>query len=204
MSPARGAWPLALVLALAGCPSAPERPRYVEPGSALLGPAPASATPAAPASSAASIRLRSVDAAAALERRVLWRLSGVELGYSGEEQWAEAPATYVAQALGRELFEVRGLTRGAGPDAAVLDVFVRRFEEDRREGTRRARVALTLVLCGADGRGLLERTVDVERPITPEGDEVEAMAAAMGAALDAAVRAAADALVAAASGPGAR
>lgn len=198
----RAAW-LVLALALAGCPSAPERPRYVEPGSALLGPAAPSALPAAPAS-AASIRLRSVDAATALERRVLWRLSGVELGYSGEEQWAEAPATYVAQALGRELFEVRGLTRGAGPDAAVLDVFVRRFEEDRREGTRRARVALTLVLCGADGRGLLERTIDVERPIgdgaVEQGDEVEAMAAAMGAALDAAVRAAADALVAAASG----
>lgn len=186
-----------LLLALVGCPSAPERPRYVEPGSALLGVASASPTPVAPAS-AASIRLRSVDAAAALDRRVVWRLSGVELGYSGEEQWAEAPATYVAQALGRELFEVRGLTRGAGPDAAVLDVFVRRFEEDRREGTRRARVALTLVLCSADGRGLLERTVDVERPIALEqGDEVEAMAAAMGAALDAAVRAAADALVAA-------
>jgi uncharacterized lipoprotein YmbA len=181
---------LALLL-LAGCPSAPERPRYVEPASALLG-APA---PAAAASASGVIRLRSVDAAAAIERRVLWRLSDVELG---EEQWTEAPSAYVAQALGRELFEVRGLSRGAGPDAPVLDVVVRRFEEDRREAGHRARVALTLVLLGADGRGLLERTVEVERVITREqGDEVEAMAAAMGAALDAAVRQGADALLAA-------
>lgn len=190
----RAAWPLA-ALVLAGCPSAPERPRYVEPASALLGSAPAPAASAAPATPVA-IRLRTVDAAAALERRVLWRLSDVELAYSGEEQWTESPAAYVAQALGRELFEARAITRGAGPDAAVLDVMVRRFEEDRREGTRRARVALTLVLCAADGRGLLERTIDVERPIG-QGDEVEAMAAAVGAALDDAVRKAADAVVAA-------
>ncbi len=190
----RAAWPIVL-LALVGCPSAPERPRYIEPASALLGGAP----PAAPASASGTVRLRSVDAAAALERRVLWRLSDVELGYSGEEQWTEAPATYVGQALGRELFEVRGVTRGSGPDAAVLDVVVRRFEEDRREGGHRARVVLTLVLCGADGRGLLERTVDVERPV--QGDQVEAMAAAMGAALDAAARAGADAVLAALAAP---
>lgn len=207
-SRARVASGLGLAAVLGGCLAGPDRPRYVEPASALLGAgagAPAAGASGAGASATGSpatgaVRLRAVEGAAALERRVLWRLSDVELGYAGEEQWTEAPAAYVGAALARELFEVRGLVRRADPDAPVLDVVVRRFEEDRREGGHQVRVALTVTLTAADGRGLLERTVDRSRPV--EGDEVEAMAQAMGRALDDAVRAAAEAVAGALRAPG--
>lgn len=179
-------------LALAGCFGAPERPRYVQPASALLG----AGGPAAPApvGSGQPLRLRNLESAAALERRVLWRLSEVEIGYAGAEQWTELPAAYLEQALRRELFEVRGLARAYDADAPTLDLVLRRFEEVREEEQHQVRVTVTLSLAdGPTQRGLVERTIEVVRPVNDEG--VEAMARAMGGALDDAVRQVADAVV---------
>lgn len=188
----------AIVLLLAGCFGAPERPRYVQPASALLG-AGGAAAPAA-VGSGLPLRLRSVESAAAIERRVLWRLSEVEIGYAGSEQWTELPMVYVEQALRRELFEARGLSRAHDPDAPTLDVFLRRFEEIREEEQHQVRVTLTLSLAdGRTQRGLVERTVEVVRPVSEES--VEAMARAMGGALDDAVRQVADAVMHGLRGP---
>jgi ABC-type uncharacterized transport system auxiliary subunit len=188
---------LALAAPAAGCfGRGPQEPtRYFRPGSPPAAPraaAEAAAGPAAPA-----LRLRRVVAAAYLQERMARRTSEVELGFSDLARWAEQPATYVERALARELFEARGLPRTEATSGAHLDVEVRAFEEVTAPA-HTAAVALAVIL--ADGRDavLLERSFAAERPI--EGSDPEAVARAMGAALEDAARAAARAVEAALRG----
>jgi ABC-type uncharacterized transport system auxiliary subunit len=178
---------LGVVLWLAGCfGGAAPPPRYFHPVMTARAPV------AAVDSGARSLRVRAVQAAAHLDDRIVWRRTEAEVGYYGDERWTEAPPAYVEEALGRELFERRGLRRSASTAApCALEVVVRRFEEVLLPD-HLARVELTVSLTDLERTSLLERTFRVERPVSESS--AEAMAAAMGQALQAAVEQVADAV----------
>ena len=116
----------------------------------------------------------------------MWRKSDVELGIYEEELWSEPPAHYVRRALGRELFERRGLSRGGRSGPMFLDVEVRAFEEVI-EPKHEVRIEIWVALSDAEERGLFERSFSVVNPVAEEHGK--SMARAMGEALDEAVRA---------------
>lgn len=184
-APARRA--AALALLLAGCIGGPPPPpRYFSPPLPVR---PARATPAA--LEGVTLRLLPVAAAELLRDRIVWRRSDVELGFYEQERWTEPPARTFERALARELFEVRGLVRGGRSASHELAVELVACEEVLLP-EHRARVVATVALLGADQTALLERTFAAEEPIAAE--DAQAMARAVGAALDRVVLDAADAL----------
>lgn len=187
---------LALALCTQGCAllskGEPLSPRYFSPE---LGP---SAAPehGAPGSTL-ELRLGRMGAAAYLEERIAYRLSETELGYYEDRRWTEPPEEFLRRALGRALFEERGLSRVVSGLAPTLEVELVGFEE-LRYGASRARVTLRVSLADAR-RVLLERAITVERAI-PDGEPKEApvrLALAMSKALSRAAADAADAVIAA-------
>ncbi len=184
-APARRA--AALALLLAGCIGGPPPPpRYFSPPLPVR---PARVTPAA--LEGVTLRLLPVAAAELLRDRIVWRRSDVELGFYEQERWTEPPARTFERALARELFEVRGLVRGGRSASHELAVELVACEEVLLP-EHRARVVATVALLGADQTALLERTFAAEEPIAAE--DAQAMARAVGAALDRVVLDAADAL----------
>lgn len=184
-APARRA--AALALLLAGCIGGPPPPpRYFSPPLPVR---PARATPAA--LEGVTLRLLPVAAAELLRDRIVWRRSDVELGFYEQERWTEPPARTFERALARELFEVRGLVRGGRSASHELAVELVACEEVLLP-EHRARVVATVALLGADQTALLERTFAAEEPIAAE--DAQAMARAVGAALDRVVLEAADVL----------
>lgn len=177
---------LLLTALLTGCFGGAATPRYFHP---VLR---ADRDAAAVSSGATPLRLRAVTAASYLDERIVWRRSEAEVGYYGDERWTESPAAYVERALGRELFERRGLRRSANSQTPyTLELVVRRFEEVLLPG-HLARVELGVWLVDAQRDAVLERTVRVERPVGEE--RAEALAGAMGQALEDAVEQVADAV----------
>jgi uncharacterized lipoprotein YmbA len=150
----------------------------------------------AQARSRLELRLGQIGAASHLEERIAYRLSEAELGYYDDRRWTEPPEEYLRRALGRELFDGRGLRRIVSGDAPTLDVELVNFDE-LRYGPSRARVALRFSL--HDERSVLvEQVVTIEQPIAG-GDAKEApvrVAVAMSNALSQAVAKIADAIVA--------
>jgi cholesterol transport system auxiliary component len=142
------------------------------------------------------LRLGQIGAASQLEERIAYRLSPTELGYYEDRRWTEPPEEYLRRALGRELFEDRGLRRVVSGAAPTLDVELVEFEE-LRYGDSRARVALLFSLRD-DRTALIERRIVVEQPIAA-GDPKEApvrVAVALSNALSQAVSDVADEAVA--------
>jgi ABC-type uncharacterized transport system auxiliary subunit len=186
---------VALALCAQGCAftskGEPLSPRYFSPD---LGQS-ASSGRAAPGASL-ELRLGQMGAASYLEERIAYRLSEAELGYYEDRRWTEPPEEFLRRALGRELFEQRGLARVLSGPAPTLDVELVGFEE-LRYGATRARVTLRFALAN-ERRVLLERMVTVEQPIAI-GDAQEApvrVALAMSKALSRAVADVADAVIA--------
>jgi len=133
------------------------------------------------------LRLRTVEAAAHLRERMVWRSSEVEYGFYETRRWTELPGAWLAAALGRELFEARGLVRDEGLAAPVLDVVLTHFEE-RTGSPRSAQAALVARLFSPAGVALLERTFEAGVPL--EGKAPEEVAQALSRALQEVVRAA--------------
>lgn len=172
----------AACLLLAGCISSDPAPaaefyRPVPPASQA--PAIAADAPRRP------LRVREVEGAAHLREPIAWSSSDARVGFHDGRMWTQPPASFVEEALSRHLFERRALRRAASGSAPVLSVRVTAFEERLGEGSREAIVELRFVLLDGKGDALVEREVRATRAVSGEG--LEAMAQAMGSALDSAV-----------------
>jgi ABC-type uncharacterized transport system auxiliary subunit len=182
---------LAASTALVGCvdlgPRESSPPRYFEPALAN----PPGPTPQ-PAADAPVLRLLPVGSAVHLERRMVWRRSEVEAGYWEDRRWLELPATYLERAAARTLFGTGRLRRTEVRDSPALALELLAFEEER-EPEHRARVSVAVRLRDPAGvcrlEGCFERSVPV-----PE-DRAEAVARALGDALDAVAAELADAVL---------
>ncbi len=175
----RGATLLALVLA-AGCLAAqpPAEPRYFAPSAP-----PARDPEPARAADGPLLRLRRVRAASYLRDRMVWR-RGVEIGCYDLLRWTESPGRYAPSWLEDELFERRGFRRATTPAAVTLDASLDAFDE-LLAPAHEAEVALDIVLTDPKQGTLLDRTIEVRRPIA--SDDPSAVADALGAALAEAV-----------------
>ncbi|HET9957467.1 MAG TPA: ABC-type transport auxiliary lipoprotein family protein [Polyangiaceae bacterium] len=141
-----------------------------------------------PTTPTSELRLGRVNAAGYLGERIVYRDSKYELNFYDERRWAENPDVYLRRALGRALFEERGLRRivaGAGP---TLEVELDEFAE-LRAAPARARVRVTYRLY--DNRiTRREATLTLEKPIATEvsrDDAVEPKVRAMAEVLNEAV-----------------
>ena len=133
------------------------------------------------------LRLRRVEAAAHLRERMVWRASEVEYGFYETRRWTELPGTWLEAALGRELFETRGLVRDEGLAVPVLDVVLTHFEE-RTGAPPSVQSAIVVRLFSPEGAALLERTFEASLPL--EGSAPEEVAGALARSLQEVVRAA--------------
>lgn len=171
----------ALLVLVSGClaPRQPAEPRYFAPQ------APIAATPAATRTDATGpeLRLRRVFAADYLRSRMVWR-RGVELGFHDLQRWTEPPARYVQARLDEELFEKRGLRRVTRPSASSITVELLAFD-DVLAPEHRGVVSLQVLLLDQTQVALLDRNFTSSRPI--EGDDPEAVARALGEALNEAI-----------------
>lgn len=174
-------------LSAAGCLVAqpPAEPRYftpAEPRATDADPAPRAAAP--------QLRVRRVRAAPYLRDRMVWR-SGVEIGYYDLLRWTETPARFAQRWLETELFERRALRRSTSPVAPTLDASLEAFDEVLAPA-HEAAVALGVVLTDPKLGTLVDRTIEVRRPIA--SDDPGAVADALGEALTAAAQQVGDAV----------
>jgi ABC-type uncharacterized transport system auxiliary subunit len=174
---------LALVfgLALAGCAlSSKARPLELHYFSAES-PAAAAVQSRAPATGAPRLRLGQVTAADHLRYRIVHRDSAQSVDPYETLRWTEPPREYVRRALIRALFDSGALVQVVGGAAPVLDVEVTGFEEVAQPGGHAGRVQLSYRL--HDDQVVITRgTVTAERPA--RGSGMDAVAAAIGAAMD--------------------
>jgi ABC-type uncharacterized transport system auxiliary subunit len=144
-------------------------------------PAAAAAQSRAPAAGAPRLRLGQVTAADYLRYRIVHRESAWSVDPYETLRWAEAPRDYVRRALIRALFDSGALAQVVGGAAPALDVEITAFEEVARPGGHAGRVQLTYRL--HDDQVVIARgTVTAERPA--RGSGMDAVAAAIGAAMD--------------------
>jgi len=128
--------------------------------------------------------LRRVVSAGHLGERFVWRASDVEYGFRELTRWTEEPATFVRQALERQLYP--GIfQRNETSRAFTLEVELLSFEE-QLDPERRAHVAFVVRLHDADGNSLLERSFEHGTPVEGSGDA--AVARAMGLSMSVATR----------------
>jgi cholesterol transport system auxiliary component len=172
---------LALLLGCSGCAlfskSEPLNVRYFSPTP------PPSAGAEAPAPEQPDLRLRvgKVSAASHLDRRIVYREQGHELGYYDALRWTEVPDEYVRRGLDELLFERMGVTQVVSGPAPTLQVELVAFEEVKQP-KHVGRVVLSVSL--SDGRNeRFRRTFVSEKPI--EGDSPEAAVDALSRALTA-------------------
>jgi ABC-type uncharacterized transport system auxiliary subunit len=176
-------WIAIAALALAGCAlSSKAKPLEFHYFSAE---SPAAAAPAAhpPARDAPRLRLGPVAAADYLRTRIVHRDSAWSVDPYETLRWAEPPREYVQRALIRALFDSGALAQVVGGAAPTLDVEVTAFEDVVRPGGHAGRVQLGYRL--HDDQVVIARgTVTVEQPA--RGPAMDAVVAAIGAAMDAA------------------
>ena len=186
----------ALPLLLAACisPDDPPTIRYfsVDEDRATAAASAVEASAAEPG----ALRLRTVRAAGHLGDRIVWRISPVEYGFYELRRWTESPVAYVTRALEFELFEVRALRSVESGAASVLEVELVAFEEVLEPG-HAARVAVVVQLRGRDGRALVLRTFEEQRPVVSDdpADLARVMSAAMTAIVNRIAEAVQDAVV---------
>jgi ABC-type uncharacterized transport system auxiliary subunit len=183
MTAARLALVAVLGLGLAGCAlSSKARPLELHYFSAES--LAAAAQPRAPAGPAAPrLRLGQVTTADYLRYRIVHRDSARSVDPYETLRWAELPREYVRRALIRVLFDTGAAVQAIGGAAPTLDVDVTAFEEVVRPGGHAGRVQLGYRL--HDDQVVIARgTVTVEQPA--RGPAMDAVVAAIGAAIDAA------------------
>lgn len=155
-------------------------------------PAAAPATPA-PAVAGKKLGLGSVTAAAHLQSRIVFRDSGVELGFHELQRWSERPDAYVRRAITRALFQERGVEQVLSGGGHVLDVDLLALDEFTGDAPK---VRVTLVYSLHDDvKVALENTVTIEKPIAKKND-APATVTAFREALHEAIAAVADQTVA--------
>lgn len=174
---------LALGLALAGCAlsskAAPLELHYFSAES----PSAAAVQSRAPAAGTPRLRLGQITTADYLRYRIVHRDSARSVDPYETLRWAELPREYVRRALIRALFDTGALAQVVGGAAPTLDIDVTAFEEVVRPGGHAGRVQLSYRL--HDDQVVIARgAVTAERPA--RGPGMEAVASAIGAAMDAA------------------
>ena len=154
----------------------------------FFSPEPISAASSPKSTQAFELRLGQVSSASHLDERIAYRVGGSEMGFYDDRRWTEIPEAYLRRALERELFEQRGLSRIVNGEGPTLDVELTAFEELRSKPLK-ARVTIAFSLRD-ERHSLIERTLDVEEPVTGQADADPArrLAETMTAALDSAVR----------------
>ncbi len=179
--------PLTLTLALCSCALLSKGEvgtrRYFTPERPAATPGPAVAA------SSLELRLGRVTAGACGSEAIMTRESPTEVAFHPENRWTERPEVYVRRALGRALFEARGLRSVARGAAPVLEVELLEFEAVRGPSPV-ARLRLAWVL-GDERVAWVQQTRTFERPLAggKAGDDGEALARALGEALHEAVEA---------------
>jgi ABC-type uncharacterized transport system auxiliary subunit len=166
---------LLVAVLVAGClsPAPPVEPRYFSPA----GPPPAAAT--ASTADGPPLRLRRVRAAPYLRQRMVWR-RGVEIGFYDLLRWTESPAHFAQSWLENALFERRGFARTNSATATTLKASLDAFDE-LLAPTHEAAVALDILLTDPKGGTLIDRSIEVRKPIA--SDDPTAVAEALGEAL---------------------
>lgn len=164
------AWLLCFALPLAGCAlfnkATPLDVRYFTLDEGTPATAPAATTPGAAAGK--KLRLGSVSAAAHLRERMVFRDSGVEIGYHELQRWSERPDAYVRRAMSRALFQERGAEQVLSGGGHVLDVDLVALDEFTGDAPK---VRLTLVFSLHDDvHVVLENSITVEKPIAKKKD----------------------------------
>ncbi|MET0285832.1 MAG: ABC-type transport auxiliary lipoprotein family protein [Polyangiales bacterium] len=135
------AYSLLFALSLAGCSffgkQAPLHPRYYDPEPEA---ASGAVTP-----SGKSLRIGHVLGASHLREKVAYHEAERELGFYEQRRWTERPEIYLRRALGRELFERRGMTQIVSGVAPTLEVELTDFSEHKSPHQARARARVLLV-----------------------------------------------------------
>jgi cholesterol transport system auxiliary component len=134
------------------------------------------------------LRLGQVSSASHLDERITYRISAAEVGFYDDRRWTEIPEAFLRRALERELFEERRLSRVVSGVAPVLDVELTSLEEVRGKPNK-ARVTLTFSLRD-ERRSLLERSVQLEQPVSEQAgaDPAQWLAQALAVTLAQAVQ----------------
>jgi ABC-type uncharacterized transport system auxiliary subunit len=146
-------------------------------------PAAAAVQSRAPVPGAPRLRLGQVTAADYLRYRIMHRDSAQSVDPYEALRWTEPPREYVRRALIRALFDTGALTQVVGGAAPTLDVELTGFEEEVKPGGHAGRVQLSYRL--HDDQVVIARgTITAERPA--RGPGMDAVVAAIGAAMDAA------------------
>jgi cholesterol transport system auxiliary component len=138
------------------------------------------------------LRLGRVTAGSHIREKIVYRQSKYEVGFYDDRLWTERPDAYLRRALGRVLFEEKGLRSAVSGPAPVLDIELVNFEEIRTPA-HIALVRLTFSL--RDDRAIrFQHTLAVERPIAQvaKTSAPDALAEALGEALARAVLEAAE------------
>jgi cholesterol transport system auxiliary component len=163
-------------------------PRYFNPQLAAGPHSPAAEHPF-------ELRLGQVSSASHLDERISYRISAAEVGFYEDRRWTEIPEAFLQRALERELFEERRLSRVVSGVVPVLDVELTSLEEVRGSPSK-ARVTLTFSLRD-ERRSLLERSIELERPVSEQAgaDAAQRLAQALAAALTQAVQTVGDEVV---------
>jgi cholesterol transport system auxiliary component len=167
------AWGL---IALTGCAlfgkSEPLDVRYFSPSSAE-----AAQPPSAGGQGHAHLQLRlgKVSAATHLDRRIVYREQGHELGYYTGLRWTESPDEYVRRGLGEALFEDKGIVRVLSGPAPTLQVELVEFEE-LKAPRHVGRVVMSVSLFD-ERTERYRRTFVAEQKIAEEDDPAAAVAA---------------------------
>lgn len=163
-------------------------PRYFNPQLAAAERSQAAAQPF-------ELRLGQVSSASHLDERISYRISAAEVGFYEDRRWTEIPEAFLRRALERELFEERRLSRVVSGVAPVLDVELTSLEEVRGNPSK-ARVTLTFSLRD-ERRSLLERSVELEQPVSEQAgaDPAQRLAQALAVTLARAVQTVGDEVV---------
>jgi ABC-type uncharacterized transport system auxiliary subunit len=158
----------------------PDAPRFFDPE-----PAARELAPAEPAGATAGVkvpvRIGPVRSSSYRRDRIVWRSSEVELGLYEDRRWTDLPSQYVERALGRELYERRGISQTGTQPAVTLLADVVAFD-DVVAPTREAYVAIFVTLVAPDQRQLLTHEFTARSPIAD--NDPASVARAMGVALD--------------------
>ena len=139
-----------------------------------------------PGNDAKALRLLPVRSAAQLREPMAWSSGSAERGQREYARWSERPAVYAERALRAALLARPDLVRTEALDGPQLAVELQHFEE-RRGATAEAVVVLWASLSTPEGHLLLDQRFEEVRALSERSPSPEALALALGPALDQAV-----------------
>lgn len=126
------------------------------------------------------LRIGRVAAAAYLKDRIVFREGVQELHYYDRLRWSEKPEAFVRRAVGRALFEERGLRELVSRSGPTLEIELDVLDELRGSApTARARATW---LVRDEQTVLVQKTITIDRTIGPKKSPPE-VAKALGEAL---------------------